>query len=111
MFIVIERCKEKMELVVLLVLIVLVIVLLKDIKWVTYLLGIIEIFLRIVHYIGDHLKIAELNNFINGYLPNSLFSVLSKYSSGIVYDILSWILLGFFIFFLCYLVRYLLKRK
>lgn len=100
-----------MDLVVLLVLIVVVVVVLRDIKWVTYLLGVLEIFLRIIHYIGDHLGIKELNSFINNYFPNSLFSLLGKYSSGIVYDILSWILLVFFIFFLIYLVNYLFKRK
>ena len=78
-----------MDLAILLILIVIVVVMLKDVKWVTYLLGIIEIFLRIVHYIGDHLGAPELNNFINTYLPNSLFSVLSKYTSGIVYEIFS----------------------
>lgn len=100
-----------MDLVILLVLICVVVFLLRDIKWVTYLLGIIEIFLELIHYIGDHLGIASFNKFVNSYFPTSLFSLLGKYSSGIIYDILSWILLGFFVFFLIYLVKYLFKRR
>ena len=58
-------------------------------------------------YIGDNLKIASLNNFINEYFPTSIFAIIGKYSSGVVYDILSWVLVLFLIWFLIYLVKYL----
>lgn len=96
-----------MDLAVLLILIIIVVLVLKDVKWVTYLIGIVEIFLRLIHYIGDNLKIASLNNFINEYFPTSIFSIIGKYSSGVVYDILSWVLVLFLIWFLIYLVKYL----
>ena len=96
-----------MDLAVLLILIIIVVLVLKDVKWVTYLIGIVEIFLRLIHYIGDNLKIASLNNFINEYFPTSIFAILGKYSSGVVYDILSWVLVLFLIWFLIYLVKYL----
>ena len=96
-----------MDLAVLLILIIIVVLVLKDVKWVTYLIGIVEIFLRLIHYIGDNLKIASLNNFINEYFPTSIFAIIGKYSSGVVYDILSWVLVLFSIWFLIYLVKYL----
>ena len=96
-----------MDLAVLLILIIIVVLVLKDLKWVTYLIGIVEIFLRLIHYIGDNLKIASLNNFINEYFPTSIFAIIGKYSSGVVYDILSWVLVLFLIWFLIYLVKYL----
>ena len=96
-----------MDLAVLLILIIIVVLVLKDVKWVTYLIGIVEIFLRLIHYIGDNLKIASLNNFINEYFPTSIFAIIGKYSSGVVYDILSWVLVLFLIWFLIYLVKYL----
>lgn len=96
-----------MDLAVLLILIIIVVLVLKDVKWVTYLIGIVEIFLRLIHYIGDSLKIASLNNFINEYFPTSIFAIIGKYSSGVVYDILSWVLVLFLIWFLIYLVKYL----
>ena len=61
----------------------------------------------LIHYIGDNLKIASLNNFINEYFPTSIFAIIGKYSSGVVYDILSWVLVLFLIWFLIYLVKYL----
>ena len=96
-----------MDLAVLLILIIIVVLVLQDVKWVTYLIGIVEIFLRLIHYIGDNLKIASLNNFINEYFPTSIFAIIGKYSSGVVYDILSWVLVLFLIWFLIYLVKYL----
>ncbi len=100
-----------MDLAVLLILIIIVVLVLKDVKWVTYLIGIVEIFLRLIHYIGDNLKIASLNNFINEYFPTSIFAIIGKYSSGVVYDILSWILVLFLIWFLIYLVKYLFGSR
>ena len=96
-----------MDLAVLLILIIIVVLVLKDVKWVTYLIGIVEIFLRLIHYIVDNLKIASLNNFISEYFPTSIFAIIGKYSSGVVYDILSWVLVLFLIWFLIYLVKYL----
>ncbi len=100
-----------MDLIVFLVLVVLVVFLLKDIKWVTYLIGIVEIFLRLVNYIGNHLGISELESFINKYIPDSLFTILAKYSSGLFYDILSWILVLFLVWFLIYLVNALFRGR
>lgn len=100
-----------MDLAVLLILIIIVVLVLKDVKWVTYLIGIVEIFLRLIHYIGDNLKIASLNNFINEYFPTSIFAIIGKYSSGVVYDILSWVLVLFLVWFLIYLVKYLFGSR
>lgn len=100
-----------MDLAVLIILIILGIFLLKDIKYVVYLIGIIEIFLRIIHYIGDHIGMSDLNKVINNHFPTSIFNLLGKYTSGILYDILSWILVCVFIVFLFYLVKYLIRRK
>lgn len=100
-----------MDLAVLLILIIIVVLVLKDVKWVTYLIGIVEIFLRLIHYIGDNLKIASLNNFINEHFPTSIFAIIGKYSSGVVYDILSWVLVLFLIWFLIYLVKYLFGSR
>ncbi len=100
-----------MDLAVFIILVVLVIILLKDIKWVTYLIGIVEIFLRLVNYIGNHLGIAEVETFVNNYFPDSLFSILGKYTSGVVYDIFSWIIIVFLVWFLIYLVNSLFRGR
>ena len=86
-----------MDLIILLALIVIIAFFFRDYKNVVYFLGIVEIFFRIIHFIGDHLKISELNKFINDYIPQSLFTMLGKYSNGLLYEILIWLLLAIFI--------------
>ena len=100
-----------MELVIILILIGIVIFVYKDYHFIVYLLGTLEIFFRLIHYIGDHLSFIKINPFINKYIPTSLFDVVSKYTSGIVEVIASWLLVVAFIFLLVYLIKYLFKIK
>lgn len=100
-----------MDLVIIIILIVGVVVLYKDIKFVTYLIGILEIFFRLIHYIGDNIPLININPFINKYIPSSLFSIITKYTNGVICDILSWLLVIVFIMFLVYLIKYLIKKK
>ena len=99
-----------MDLIILLALIVIIAFFFRDYKNVVYFLGIVEIFFRIIHFIGDHLKISELNKFINDYIPQSLFTMLGKYSNGLLYEILIWLLLAIFISLEVYLIKYFFNR-
>lgn len=100
-----------MDLIIIILLIVGVVVIYKDVKFVTYLIGILEIFFRLIHYIGDNITFINLNPFVNKYIPYSLFSIIEKYTSGVVSAIISWLLVAVFIMFLVYLVKYLIKKK
>lgn len=100
-----------MDLVILILLIIAIVVAYKDVKFVVYLVGILEIFFRLIHYIGDNLPLININPFVNRYIPVSIFSVIGKYTNGIVYDIFSWVLVATFVMFLFYLVKYLIKKK
>lgn len=71
--------------------------------------GLLDIFFRIANYIGNH-TIKELGNFVNKYLPNSIPSVISKYSSGIIETILVWGYIVLMIMFLYYVFKMLLRR-
>ena len=100
-----------MDLIILLILIVIVVMVYRDVKYLVYLLGILELFFRLVHHIGDTLGINSINNVINKYIPASLFFLFEKYTTGIVYDIISWSLMLAFCAFLYYLVKYLIVKK
>ncbi|MGM9879378.1 MAG: hypothetical protein ACI31R_05095 [Bacilli bacterium] len=100
-----------MDLIILILLIIAVAVLYRDFKFVTYLFGILEIFFRLIHYIGDNIPLININPFVNKYIPSSLFSIIEKYTTGIVYDIISWLFILIFAMFLFYLVRYFIKKK
>ena len=100
-----------MELIIILILIGIVIFVHRDYHFVVYLLGILEILFRLLHYIGDHLTFIKLNPFINKYIPTSLFDIVSKYTSGVIEIIFSWLLVAAFILLLVYLIKYLFKIK
>ena len=100
-----------MELIIILILIGIVIFVHRDYHFVVYLLGILEILFRLLHYIGDHFTFIKLNPFINKYIPTSLFDIVSKYTSGVIEIIFSWLLVAAFILLLVYLIKYLFKIK
>lgn len=100
-----------MELIIVLVLVGIVLFVYKDYHFIVYLLGVLEIFFRLMHYIGDHISFIKINPFINKYIPTSLFDIVGKYTSGIVEIILSWILVFAFVLLLIYLIKYLFKIK
>ena len=51
-----------MDLLILIVLIVIVVCAYRDVKFVSYLFGILEIFFRIVHYLGDNIPIINCDD-------------------------------------------------
>lgn len=99
-----------MDLIILLVLIAIVIFFFKDFTAFVYLLGIIELFLRIVNFIANNIGIKELADWINSNFPNSIFAILDKYADGLLYDVFCWLLVMCFCVLLFNLVKYLIKR-
>ena len=95
-----------MDLAILVVLIVIVIILFRDIKWIAYLIGILEMLFRLLHYIGDNLGVVELNNLIDAYLPTSTFDIIARYTTGVVYIVLAWIIVAFLCMFLYHNICY-----
>lgn len=100
-----------MDLIIFLILILIIIFWTRDFKFFIYFLGISELFFRLMHFLADHLKIIEFSNFIQKYIPSSIFQILAKYSNGLFYDILCWALFAGFVTLEVYLVKYFLKRK
>ena len=100
-----------MDLILVLVLIAIVVILRRDLKSFIYSLGVMEIFFRVVHFIGDNLGIIKLNEFIDTYIPSSIISIFAKYSNGLFYDVLVWIFVIFMGILDYYLIKYLIKRK
>ena len=99
-----------MDLIIILALIIVIAFFFRDYKHAVYFLGICEILFRLIHFIGDNLHIKPLNEFIDNYIPSSLFSIIAHYSSGLLYEILKWVLVILFGSFLVYLIRYFFKR-
>lgn len=100
-----------MDLIILIVLIAIIIFFFKDFTAFVYLLGIIEMFLRIINFITNHIGINELSVWMNNNFPTSIFAILDKYADGLLYDVLCWLLVMCFCVLLFNLVKYLIKRK
>lgn len=99
-----------MDLIILLVLMAIIIFFFKDFTAFVYFLGIVELFLRIVNFIANNIGVNDLSKWMNDNFPNSIFSILAKYSNGLLYDVLCWLLVFCFCVLLFNLVKYLIKR-
>ena len=71
--------------------------------------GLVDVFLRIIDYIGDH-TISEVNNIINKIFPDSIGAIITHYSTGVLQDILMWVYVFLMALFFYYILRMLLKR-
>lgn len=100
-----------MDLIIILIILTVIILWRRDFKFLVYSIGILEIFFRLIHYIGDKLSVIDINSFVNKYIPSSMFDLFGKYTSDIVYDFICWGLVICFCAFLYYLVKYIIKKK
>ena len=71
--------------------------------------GLIDIFLRIMDFIGEH-TIKEVNNIINKIFPDSIPAIINHYTSGVLSDILMWGYTLLMIIFFYQVLRLLMKR-
>lgn len=71
--------------------------------------GLIDIFLRIMDYIGEH-TIKEVNNIINKIFPDSFAAIINHYTSGTLSDILMWGYILLMIIFFYHVFKLFMKR-
>ena len=100
-----------MDLIVVILLIVLTIIFFRRFSNVVYVICIIDMFLRILNRIDVLLGIKEFSNFVNKYFHNSMLDIIGSYSSGIIYTILSWVLLFIYVVFLFYVIKTFFRKK
>ena len=71
--------------------------------------GLIDVFLRILDYIGKN-TISEINNFINKIFPDSIPAIITANSTGIIESILMWGYVLLMILFFFYVLKMLIHR-
>lgn len=98
-----------MDIVIIFVILLIVALVFKRLDNTIIFFGLIDIFLRIVDFIGNN-TVRELNNFINRYLPSSIPAIIRSYSSGTLELVLIWVYVGLMSLFLYYVFRMLLHR-
>lgn len=76
-----------------------------------YFVASLDIFFRILTFIRDNLGVGEISSFIRTYFPESIPSIINKYTDGILSTVLMWIYVIMFAVFLFYTVRILWKKR
>ena len=99
------------DLIILAVLILLVIFVFRRFDSFVYLMAIIEIFLRILTFVKNNIGLKDVAGIIDKYLPENIFSIIDKYTNGVVNIILKWGFVAIMAVFLGYIVYYFIKKK
>jgi len=76
-----------------------------------YAFAIIDIFLRLIDWIADHIGIPGFNHWVDRIFPNSIKAIIETYTTGIVETILVWIYIIFMVIFLFYTIRVFIRKK
>ena len=76
-----------------------------------YFIASLDIFFRILTFIKNNLGVGEISSFISKYFPESIPSIINKYTDGMLATALMWIYVGMFALFLFYTVRILWKKR
>ncbi len=71
--------------------------------------GLIDVFLRILNFIGNHTTKA-INSFINKIFPDSIEAIIRAHSSGSLEVVLVWVYIFLMILFWFYVLRMLIHR-
>lgn len=99
------------DLVALIVLIVFVVIYSKRFQTYIFGFGMIDILFRILNIINGYIPIKEVKTIINTYIPESVPSVINKYTKGVANIGLTWIYVIIMAIFLYFIVKLFIKRK
>ena len=98
-----------MDILVIFIILLIVALVFKKVSNVIIFFGLIDVFLRILDYIGKN-TVEDVNNIINKLFPDSIPAIISAYSSGTLESILMWVYVFLMILFVYYVFRMLLHR-
>ena len=99
------------DLVALVVLIVFVVIYSKRFQTYIFGFGMIDVLFRILNIINGYIPFKEVKTFINTYIPESVPSIINKYTKGIANMGLIWIYVIIMAIFLYFIVKLFIKRK
>ena len=101
------------DLIILIILIIAVVAFFRSFSSFVYLMVSLDILYRLLHFIADNVKVAELTALIEKYIPENMVDLISNYigTSGIFYTILIWFMFVIYCVFLFYVIRTLVKKN
>ena len=89
----------------------LVVLFLKRFERFVYYIAIMDIFLRIMSFIGNNIPVDFIKDFCNKVFPNGIGAIIRNYSSGIFETVLLWSVVIIYGFFLFYLISHFFRKK
>ena len=98
-----------MDILIIFIILLIVALVFKKTSNVIIFFGLIDVFLRILDYIGNN-TIDEVNDIINKIFPASIPTIIKTYSEGTLESILMWGYILLMILFVYYVFRMLLHR-
>lgn len=100
------------DLIVLILIIVAIIFYFRNFSSFVYLMCSLDILYRLLHFVADNVKVPELSNIINKYIPTSLLGMFGNYvgTENIIFIIIKWAIFVLYVVFLFYIIRILFKR-
>ncbi len=69
----------------------------------------LDLLLRIINFISKNINVKAISDFFRPW-PNSLLSVAGKYTSGLVYSLISWSFVLLMIYFLVLTIILFFKK-
>lgn len=99
------------DLIVLIVLILVVVMFFKRFSSFVFFLAIVDILLRILTFVKNHIGLPDVSALIGKYVPVSIPGIIDKYATGVVNTILQWLFVIFMCIFLSYIIKIFMKKK
>lgn len=99
------------DLILLIIIIVAVVMYFRNFSAFVFIVAITDILLRILSFIRSNIGLPDFKAFLAKYFPDSIFSIIDKYTNGDISIILKWLFVIIMIFFLYYVIKIWIKKK
>lgn len=101
------------NLIVFIIVVLIIVFLFRRFSSFVYAVCALDILYRLLNFIANNVHVRELSNIINKYIPESVVSMISKYTGtgGLLYTLVLWFMFIMYAFLLFYIIRILVKRK
>ncbi len=99
------------DLILLIVIVVAVVMYARNFSSFVFVVAITDILLRILAFIRSNIGLPDFSAFLEKYFPDSIFSIIDKYTHGDISIILKWLVVIIMTFFLYYVIRIWWKKK
>ena len=76
-----------------------------------YLIVCLDLFFRIITFLKNNLGFNEIEEFLTEYVPESIPSIIDKYTAEILYTLIIWLYVSVFAVFLFYTAKLLWKKR